>query len=141
MGSGLSLEIEDNWPDKQAISTMSHNAQEYYDEMVDEEFDGTYNGIHTLSSVDWIKIKYEKEDLPKKMKKAIKKIYEFEGKIWKGIHNGNLYCKCDSKEKDLKEASRFKIVKVKTFSFREYDWRQKQYKDKTGFNFVIEIVD
>lgn len=121
---------------------MPHEAQKYYDKMVEEEFDGTYEGIHTLSSVDWILIKYKEKDLPKEMREAIEDIAsEFDGKIWKGFHNDKLYCKCGSKEKDLKEASRFKIVKVETFKFDEKDWRRKNYEDHRGFNFVVEIVD
>lgn len=122
----------------------SSNPQDYYDEMVGETFAGTYNGKQKLTSVDWIKIKYQEENLPTKMKKAIKDIikkYGSDENIWRGISDNNLYCKCDSTETELKKASKFKIEKVKSFTFQKKDWREKKYKDKKGFYFVIKIAE
>ncbi len=119
-----------------------HEATEYYKALVDKEFTGKFNGhFHREdeNSCNWRKIKMtETSDSMQEGLKSIKK--KFEGRIWKGFHNGTLYVHSDSSDEELKRSTKFKIVEYKSFKF-DKTWKEpEQYTDRHGFNFIVDAA-
>ncbi len=118
------------------LEMSEHEANKYYQALVGEEFTGNFNGYFNRvgeNSPTWtmIAITWTSD----KMRLGLESIQgNFEGRIWKGFHNGNLYVQSENTA-----SGKFKIVGYNSFQFDDATWKEAwKYTDKCGFHFILE---
>ena len=76
----------------------------YYKKLEKEVFKGTYIGDFTRgdsTGKQWKKVKCDTRTFKKKMKGNLEQIRKFEGRVWKGIHEGIFYVNPDTNRATL----------------------------------------
>lgn len=117
----------------------------YYKALVGEEFTGKllrdFFNREDDTSVSWAKINID--SMPHTMEAGLQAIINnFEGKIWKGFHNGIIYVNPDDHHdwKAIMSAGTFRIEAYKKLDFQ---WRPKEpekYTSQQGYCFILSPV-
>ena len=120
-----------------------------YKKLVGETFQGTY--VKTLSRADyilegdpkarrWKMVSFDRRTFKRMMKEDLDHILTaFEGKIWKGVHEGRFYVNPDTVQPELfveGAKKKYKIEKFERFHFTESKTGDK-YSDRCGYFFTL----
>jgi hypothetical protein len=124
------------------MSGIEDKISSFYRALIGETFHGTHAGIYNRrdiyqedsTSIDWHKISMDSTTLSPKMESDLRAIVEnFEGRIWKGFHNGVMYINPEHHDMDsILSVRKFKIVNFVPFPQRNYEY---------GCSFVLEAVN
>ena len=114
------------------------NYDPHYNKLVGKTFQGIYEGDHTMYSTAWKKVRYDWQTSKDEDLNYI--LREFEGKIWKGIHDGCFYVYPETVPPDLLDKDTEKtyiIADYKRFDFSDEPKTGNTYTDKCGYYFIL----
>lgn len=124
-----------------------HKAGSYYKAMEGMKFTGTHIGTYNRvdgTSIEWQKLEIYEKLMPKETKEALAKIKDkFEGKIWKGVHEGVVYVNLEDHGEDfgktIKKAHNYEF-EIKGYKYLRFSnpKEPKKYTDKCGFCFTLK---
>ena len=119
----------------------------YYKKLEKEVFKGTYIGDFTRgdsTGKQWKKVKCDTRTFKKKMKGNLEQIRKFEGRVWKGIHEGIFYVNPDTTEPYLFTEGtkrKYKIERYNRFDFSDNSKTGDKYTSRCGYYFTLTAAD
>lgn len=119
----------------------------YYENMKREVFKGTYMGDFKRGDSTgkrWKRVKYDARTFKNRMKENLKQIQQFEGKVWKGIHEGILYVNPDTREPGVfvnGTKRKYRIERYDTFDFSDNPKTGEKYTYKRGYYFTLTAAE
>jgi hypothetical protein len=128
------------------MSGIEEEISSFYGALIGETFYGTYNGPFDRrdgTSIVWHTISIDYMTLSPKMNSGLMAIVKkFEGRIWKGFHNGVMYINPERHKESILSARKFKIVDFDIKCFPPWKVKEpEKYTDGCVCSFVLETVN